>query len=220
VAQVLIHGADFYDDLFDAFGAIESHDWRTAGADLGKVMNQLSNWTTHHACTSDYCYVVLGIFQYVGDVQGDIRQCEGDFKHAFSNFTAAFHALHDTSKGLHVGGFHFNTDVSHIKEGIKDIGYGLIDVSHGVKDCQLQALADIIEQLAIKLGVAPEVQWVEELLTILIKGVEIEQEVGEACVDYSDGNWVGFGYNIAKLVKTLVGVTATEALERPALAAN
>ena len=74
-----------------------------------------------------------------------------------------------------MGDFPFNTDVAHVKAGIKNIGYGLLDVSHGVSDCQLQALADILAQLAVKLGVAPEVQWVEEVLHILIKGVEIEQ---------------------------------------------
>ena len=44
---------------------------------------------------------------------------------------------------------------------------------------------------------------VEELLSILINGVEIQDELGDACIDYSQGNWVGFGYNVAKLVKTL-----------------
>jgi len=218
-AQVLIHGADFYDDLYDAFAAIESHDYRTAGADLGKVMDQLSQWTAGHACTSDFCYVVLGIFQYLGDIQGDIRHCTSDFELAFSNFSAAFDGMHDATKGKAIGDFPFKTDPSAIQGGIRDIGYGLLDVAHGVKDCQLQALADIIEQLALKLGVAPEVQWVEEALRILIKGVEIEQEVGDACIDYSDGDWVGFGYNIAKLVKTLLGDAALTKLEAPALAA-
>ena len=36
-AQVLIHGTDFYNELYGAFVAIEAHDYRTAGADLGKV---------------------------------------------------------------------------------------------------------------------------------------------------------------------------------------
>jgi len=31
------------------------------------------------------------------------------------------------------------------------------------------------------------------------------KEVGNALLDYSDGNWVGFGYNLIKLVKTLLG---------------
>ena len=53
---------------------------------------------------------------------------------------------------------------------------------------------------------------------ILIKGVEIEQEIGEACLDYSNGNWVGFGYNIAKLIKALIGDAALTTVEVPAIA--
>ena len=68
-AQVLVHGADFYDDIYQAFEGVQSHDWRTAGAELGKVLNQLSEWTKGHACTSDYCYVVLGVFEFLGDIQ-------------------------------------------------------------------------------------------------------------------------------------------------------
>lgn len=70
-----------------------------------------------------------------------------------------------------------------------------------------------------RLGLVPEVQWIEEVLKILIDGVAIESEVGAACVDYSEGNWVGFGYNIAKLVKTLMGDDWQLALEQPALRA-
>ena len=57
-----------------------------------------------------------------------------------------------------------------------------------------------------------------DLLPILIEGKEIEEEIGAACVAYSDGNWVGFGYNIAKLVKTLIGDgVAAQLHEIPAL---
>ena len=45
--------------------AIAAHDYRTAGAQLGKAMNELSTWTSGHACTSDFCYVVLGMFEYL-----------------------------------------------------------------------------------------------------------------------------------------------------------
>jgi len=216
VAHVLIHGSDFYDELFDASQAIAAHDYRTAGAELGKAMNDLSSWTSGHACTSDFCYVVLGMFEYLGDVQGDIRACEGDFQLAFKNFSAAFDLLKDP-KGSSGGDFPFARNTSALKAGIREIGYGLVDVSKGVSDCHLAELASVIAQLATKLGIAPEVAWVEEALRILIDGVEIEQEVGQACVDYSNGNWVGFGYNIIKLVKTLIGDAALTMREIPAI---
>jgi hypothetical protein len=208
-AQILIHGADVYDELYQGLRAMQSKDYRTAGADIGKVMEQLSQWTKGHACTNPFCYVVLGIFEFLGDIQNDIRNCESDFKSAFGNFSGAYKELYDGNRSSHNSDFAFllapEQNYSNIKAGVRDIGYGLLDVAKGTKDCHLDDLAAIISKLAIKLGVVPEVAWLEEALHILIEGVQIENEVGTACLDYADGNWVGFGYNIAKLVKTLLG---------------
>ena len=62
----------------------------------------------------------------------------------------------------------------------------------------------MLEKLAVKLGIAPEISGLMEILHILINGVNIENEIGDACDDYASKNWVGFGYNVARLVKTLV----------------
>ena len=224
-AQIVVHGADFYDDVFAAFEGVQSHDWRTAGAELGKVLDQLSEWTKGHACTSDSCYVVLGIFEFLGDIQGDIRACEADFSRAFGNFSAAFDALRNTSapSGANAD---FSFNIPGIKRGLADIGHGMLDVAAGVSDCHLAELAAVLEKLAVKLSVAPEIAWVEEALRILIEGVHIEQQIGSACLDYSEQNWAGFGYNVAKLVETLVGVDSdgfaqlrSSAAAAPAIAA-
>ena len=183
-----------YPEVYGAFQAFASHDYRTAGAEIGKAMNDLSQWTTGHSCSDDFCYVVTGIMQAMGDMQGDLRSCKADFK----NFTAAFGVMHGGSIGG--GDFHFNTDTKSLHAGIKDIGYGLEDVSKGVGDCHLAELAELLSKLAIKLGVVPEIGWIEEVLHILIEGVHVEQELGAAMVDYGNNNWVGFGYNPAKLI--------------------
>jgi hypothetical protein len=202
-ATILVHGSDVYQELFAAVQAFSSHDYRTAGSEIGTVMNQLSNWTTGHSCTHDFCYVVTGIMQFMGDIEGDLKACEADFEHGFRNFTAAFEVLHSSSS---TGGsdFHFTTSSDKIHQGIGDIGNGLKDLAKGVGDCHMQQFAEILTALAVKLGVVPEVSWIEELLKIVIDGVQIENEVGDACLDYSQGNWVGFGYNIAKLTRTLL----------------
>jgi len=202
-ASILVHGSDVYQEIFAAFEAFSSHDYRTAGSEIGQVMNQLSNWTTGHACTSNFCYVVTGMMQFMGNLQGDLRSCEADFEHGFHNFTNAFHKLRSSSS-TGGGDFHFQTDSSKIHDGIGDIGNGLKDLAKGVGDCHMAEFAKLLEELAVKFGLVPEVSWIEELLKILIDGVEIENELGDACLDYSQGNWVGFGYNIAKLIKTLV----------------
>jgi hypothetical protein len=213
-AQIIIHGADFYEDVYGAFEAFETHDYRTAGSELGKVMEQLSQWTTGHACTSPVCYVVMGMMQFLGDIEGDIKNCEGDLELAWGNLSAAYGEFKSSditlSAAQRYGGsadFAFATgsmSTSNIKAGVKDLGYALESIASGVGDCHLAQLADILAKLATELGIAPEVKWVEEVLKILIDGVEIENEIGAACIDYSENNWIGFGYNIIELIKNLL----------------
>merc|ERR1712166_694432 len=211
-AQIIIHGADFYEDVYGAFEAFETHDYRTAGTDLGKVMDQLSQWTAGHACTSPVCYVVMGMMQFLGDIEGDIKSCEADLKHSWGNFSAAYQQLKskDLSMMSPAQRFESNADFAfvssspNIKAGIQDLGYALESIASGVKDCHLADLAEILAKLATELGIEPEVKWVEGVLKILIDGVEIENEIGTACIDYSEDNWIGFGYNIIELIKNLL----------------
>jgi len=211
-ATVIIHGSDFYELLYTTFQAFETHDYRTAGKDLGNVLNTLSNWTSGHACTSPACYVVMGIMEFLGDVQGDIKNCQSDIELSWHNITAAYSEFHSdtlaavspTQQYLSSSDFSFTRNGAKIQIGVRDLGYALQDVAKGVTDCHLQDLADILERLAVKLGVAPEVEYIEELLKILINGVQIENEIGAACVDFGDSNWVGFGYNLMKLIRALL----------------
>jgi hypothetical protein len=202
IATILVHGSDVYPEIFGAFQAFAAHDYRTAGADMGKVMNQLSQWTSGHSCTNPFCYVVTGIMQYMGVIQGSVKQCQTDLSQGFHNFTAAYNALHGGSVGG--GDFHFNSDTTSLHAGIKDVGFGLQDVAKGVSACHIDELAELLGELAAKLGLVPEIGWIQEVLHILVNGVHIEQELGDACVDFGNKNYVGFGYNIAKLIRTLV----------------
>ena len=76
-------------------------------------------------------------------------------------------------------------------------------MSEAVSACHVQDLAEMLAALAAKLGASPEIEVVEEALKIIIEGVSIEQEIALACEDFADSNWVGFGFELAKLIKTL-----------------
>jgi len=201
--EVVIHGEDLSKDISGVAADFESHDYRSAGVKIGKIMNELSNYTSGHNCKNDFCYVVTGIMQFMGDIQGDVRACETDFELAWHNITAAFGLLQGGSSNGN-SDFTFNTDTNQIRTGVRHLGFALQDIAKGVSDCHLTELAEALTTLGVKLGIVPEVGWIEELLHILIEGVHIEQELGDACLDYSNKNWVGFGYNIAKLTETLV----------------
>ena len=200
IGSIVVHGADFYEEFFTALMDLEHHDWRAAGQDLGGVLDQLSKWTKGHACNSDMCYVVVGVLQFMGDIEGSVKTCENDFKEAWGDFKDGWDAFHDSHHSI----FHFRHNADEVKKGVKAFGEGVKKIADAVTDCHLEEFAELLTELAAKLGIVPEVGWLEELLHILIEGVHIEKEVGDACVDYGNGNWAGFGYNIAKLVKTLL----------------
>lgn len=199
VEQVLIHGVNVYEDLFKALTSLEQHDWRGAGQQMGTVMNDLAQWTEGHACTSDVCYVVVGVLQFMGDIQGSVKKCEDDFSLAWSDFKLAVGNFSDSHSI-----FRWQDNKDAIKAGVKNLGTAFTQIAKGVSDCHLQEFADLLAKLADKLGITPEVTFLAELLHIVIEGVHVEAEIGAACTAFGDGNYVQFGFNLAKLIKTLL----------------
>lgn len=202
-ASILLHGADIYPELKGAHVAFEAGDYRRVGMDLGKVIQTLSQWTQDYGCKDPFCYVVTGIMQFVGGAQGDIKACGKDFLHAFMNFTHGFGKMRGAaSKGI--GDFSFNTDVNQIIGGVHEFGVAMKDVAQGVGQCHLPELAIMLGKLGTKMTLSPVVGWLEELLHILIESKHIEQEIGDACLAFSSHNYPGFGFNLARLIKTLL----------------
>lgn len=68
----------------------------------------------------------------------------------------------------------------------------------------LLCCSDLLALLAAKFGLNPIISFLESLIHIVIAGVNIERELGSALTDFANGNMVGFGYNVASLVKTLL----------------
>merc|ERR1711881_64464 len=91
-----------------------------------------------------------------------------------------------------------------IKAGVGDLGNGFGLLADAIGACHLQEVADLLAQLAAKLGIAPEISWIEEVLHILIESVDIVKEVSGACDGFAADNWPQFGYNLAELIYTLV----------------
>jgi len=200
-AEVLLHGADIYPELADAHKAFLAGDYRTVGAELGRVMKTLAQWTEDYACNDPWCYITTGIMQYIGSFEGDLKECLYDFEYSFSNFSHGFGQMHGHGIG---GDFHFNTNVNELIQGVRYFGVAMKDVAQGVGKCHLGELALILGKLGNKMTLTPVIGWLEELLHILIEGQHIEQEIVDACVAWGSHNYPGFGFNLARLVKTLL----------------
>jgi tetratricopeptide (TPR) repeat protein len=205
--SILVHGSDIYEEMYAAWQAYSTQDFKTAGAELQKALSSMYQWTTGHLCTSDACYVFSGILQYFSDLAKDIKKCGHDMEDMLDNFDNAFHLLSANSQSVvdsnsWISGFTRNHTA--IEAGIAEIGKGINDLANSVSDCHLADLLSILTALAAKLGIVPELKIVEEILKILIDGVEIEREIANALEDWSEHNWAGFGYNLIKLVKSLL----------------
>ncbi|GMH63759.1 hypothetical protein TrLO_g576 [Triparma laevis f. longispina] len=218
---ILIHGFDFYDNVLDMVADVEKHDFRAAGKEVQTIMDDLSKWSTGHVCQNTWCYVVEGIMEAEAIIEGDVRQCEADFEDAWQQFENAVAQFTDQvalanqlSQKLQIKtkmGLLLSKDEEALKlqisnkvtEAVKDIGKGLEDIARGVEDCHLEDFADLLTKLAAELAV-PEVSWIAEVLHILVHSVEIVDDIGLACEDFGDENWVRFGFDIAKLIKVLL----------------
>jgi len=198
--SILVHGSDIYEEMYAAWQAFSTQDFKTAGAELQKAISSMYQWTTGHLCTSDACYVFSGILQYFEDVAKDIKKCGHDMEDMLVDFDAAFHLLSAGDSNM----FGFTKNKTAIEAGIADIGKGINDLANSVSDCHLPDLLSILTALAAKLGTVPELKIIEEILKILIDGVEIEREIASALQDWAAHNWAGFGYNLIKLVKSLL----------------
>jgi len=203
-ASIISFGADFFTELYAAQKAFEAGDYRTVGHELGKVMTALGQWTEAHACKQPFCYVVSGIMQYVGEIEGSIQACEMDFEHSFLNFTEGFGKIGTAVVKTDAGDFHFNSNLEEIVAGVHMFGMGMKDVAQGVGDCHFVELSALLIKLSHKFSLAPEIGWLQEILHILIDGKHIEQEIGDACLAFGGHNYPAFGFNLAKLIKELV----------------
>ena len=200
-ASILVHGADLYPEVSAAHRAFQAGDFRTVGMELGKAMQTLAQWTQDYGCRDPYCFLVTGMMQYIGGAEADIKACGQSFLHAFTNFTHGFGKMRGTGSR---GDFAFNTDVNQIVEGVHMFGVAMKDVAQGVGLCHLPELAIMLGKLGTKMTLTPVVGWLEELLHILIESKHIEQEIGDACIAFSSHNYPGFGFNLARLIKTLL----------------
>lgn len=200
IVKIAQYGSDFFNELSSAVLDAEAGDYRAAGQDLGHVLHLMAAWTGDHSCSSDMCSLVSGVLAFVADFSGSIKQCERDFTLMFGNFSAAYHDFTDENSLA----WEFRHDKDKIRKAVGEIGVGFSMMANSVSDCDLPEVAELLAQIAAKLGTSPEIEIAEEVVKILIDGVQIEQEVAEACTDYADQNWIGFGYNIAKLLKMLL----------------
>eukprot|EP00933_Yihiella_yeosuensis_P033295 TRINITY_DN2702_c0_g2_i2.p1 TRINITY_DN2702_c0_g2~~TRINITY_DN2702_c0_g2_i2.p1 ORF type:complete len:854 (-),score=217.97 TRINITY_DN2702_c0_g2_i2:36-2597(-) len=197
--SILVHGRDYWEDIFGAVQAIASHDYTSAGRKIGQVLKDLNTWTRGRLCATPICYVVNGITQFLQNDLEDLKQCKKDYQDAWQSFKSAFDELHDKRAPL----FAFMQNQTKVEDGMHLIGHGLNDLASSIQDCHMADLANLLSMLGAKFGMAPKIQWLGKLIKVMMDGVNVEKELADALESFSEKNWPEFGYSLVKILKEI-----------------
>merc|ERR1711990_271407 len=104
-------------------------------------------------------------------------------------------------------------NVKGVVAGLKALGDGIKQVESGLQDCShLESDWEKLETM-VAVFTGPEAFAFHTGKDLLVNGVDIFHEIGDAVTDYEDGNWSGFGKNVGEAAaKTFIG---TEKLHAP-----
>eukprot|EP01027_Heterolobosea_sp_BB2_P020520 GEZU01029275.1.p1 GENE.GEZU01029275.1~~GEZU01029275.1.p1 ORF type:complete len:892 (-),score=374.14 GEZU01029275.1:181-2856(-) len=185
--QIIVAGADLYEDFFDAAQDFSHSDWRGFGQNLGNMILKYEEMRSKTgACTTDICTVVQGIMSAL-NIMSNIKQCEADLSATWGDFDTAMN------------------DFAHrnYKDSVHELGTALHEAATALNDCHVEQLTQIVVQVAEKLGLA-SFSWIDEVIHIVIEGADIYDDLYDSVVDYEAQNYLGFGLDLGKLIIKLI----------------
>ena len=91
----------------------------------------------------------------------------------------------------------------HVVKGLVALATALDDLAHSVSACHAPEIAKIAVELAAKLGF-PVVGWLETVFAVVFNGAQVYDDIFNAVVDYENKNYIGLGYEVAKLAIVVV----------------
>jgi len=217
LSKLIIHGFDFYELMYKSVDSMVHHDYYAAGDTLGQALDQMSDWTLGHMCTSPVCYSILGALQYLDAVQDDFQECKHDFRRVEQNISAAFDTLVDFKQKP----LHFRRDLASLNAGLHAVSAAFSSVATLVSDCHLSELSEILLKIAKALSLPASIVWVGDVIHIAINGFSITREVVDMLKGFADANWPAVGFHWAKLSLLLRAEELVDFAERfPGLKAS
>eukprot|EP00762_Andalucia_godoyi_P003186 ANDGO_01102.mRNA.1 hypothetical protein len=184
---ILSNSANLYKVFYQGAEDFASGDFRNAGIQLGQLLLDIAAMQNSTGCSSPFCIIVQGAMDAL-NVENSLKQCGSDLSSSWTDLEGAAKAL-------------FGPDAS-LRTAVHDLANGLDELSKGVSDCHVEQVAQIIEEVASKLG-AGYIGWLEEAVKIVVDGSEIYDEVYSAVVAWDTRDFFGFGYEIMKLAIAL-----------------
>ncbi|KAG9395425.1 hypothetical protein J8273_2992 [Carpediemonas membranifera] len=184
--KVLVNDVDIADHIYDAVKALEAHDYVKFGTLCGTIVAEIRA----SSCTSEACIVIEGILDGANIFFPDLSKCSKDLEDGYDDIKTGFATI--------TGG--------HIATGIQDVATGLDKLGDAVQDCELPELAQLIQTEASHLTKA-DVSGIGKYAKIIVKGVDIYQDVYKASEDLANHDFAGAGQAIGDFLSQIRGAS-------------
>lgn len=182
VAQILVDGHDVFSDVSQAALDLQNKNYADFGlrmADLVRVMESIS-------CSDPACEIISGILQLLEIVVPDLGKCRATLSSGIADIQTGVTQFQNKQYG----------------PAVASIARGLNTLGSGVSACGLPDLANWLQTEAKILGIA-NITIVGDVVQILAQGVDVYQDVYQACVDFAAKRYQAFGMDVAVLLGKL-----------------
>ncbi|KAG9394542.1 hypothetical protein J8273_4216 [Carpediemonas membranifera] len=186
--KVVVDDVDIADHIYDAVKALDGHDYVKFGTLCGTIVAELRA----SSCTSEACIVIEGILEGANIFFPDLSKCSKDLEDGYDDIKTGFTTI--------TGG--------HITTGIQDVATGLDKLGAAVQDCELPELAQLIQTEASHLTKA-DVSGIGKYAKIIVKGVDIYDDVYKASEDLANHDFAGAGLAIGDFLSQIRGASCT-----------
>lgn len=183
--QILINGAEVYDDVDQVIADVATGKFGNAGAALGDLLLKVRGLS----CTSTVCSLLDGLLQQLSIVAQDWGQCSADVSAAEAQFSAAFDQMRSGDFESAVGSF----------------ADALDQLSEAITDCDVKDLATILSNEAQLLHIG-HVQVIDDAVFILSLGANLYEDMYDASVKAEGGDWRSAGIDLGKFIVKLASI--------------
>eukprot|EP00708_Paratrimastix_pyriformis_P002054 GAFH01000792.1.p2 GENE.GAFH01000792.1~~GAFH01000792.1.p2 ORF type:complete len:893 (-),score=505.86 GAFH01000792.1:264-2867(-) len=187
--QILVNGANIYDDLLTIAKSISSQDYTNFGVAVSDLLMKLQA----ASCNTPTCIIVEGLLKAFGQVLPHMKQCTADIDSAWQQ----------------LGTFLYDMQKKNTKDAVVQLSQALYTISNAVDDCGLPDLGRLISDEAKKLGLADVVVISDQVVKVLVNGVDVYQNLYQLSQDITTKNYRDMGVRLATLVTEIAATGCT-----------
>eukprot|EP01028_Stygiella_incarcerata_P012108 TRINITY_DN7281_c0_g1_i1.p1 TRINITY_DN7281_c0_g1~~TRINITY_DN7281_c0_g1_i1.p1 ORF type:complete len:881 (-),score=238.83 TRINITY_DN7281_c0_g1_i1:139-2781(-) len=177
--QIIVNGADIYNDVFSAVKDFKNDNYAAFGRDIADLLTHLQTLS----CSSPICVIIDGILEALQYVSQDFGACKGDMDDAYSQLENAIS--------------YFESE--QYEECLSALGDALEGLAEAISSCDVQDLGKVLQDLATQLHMG-NVKIIGEAVRILVGGADLYEQLYQSVEDFKGKDYRQFGIDFGKFL--------------------